>query len=122
VTSTLRPDARAGTAVAVPVLGRATEQLAGCRVLVLNWRDVRHSQAGGAELYAHEISKRWVQAGVHVTWLTARDAGQSAHDEIDGARPGRPGGARRRRREPGSARRTDRGDGVLRLRGGADPA
>ena len=84
MTSTLTSGARAGTAVAVPVLGRATEQLAGCRVLVLNWRDVRHSQAGGAELYAHEISKRWVEAGVHVTWLTARDAGQGAHDEIDG--------------------------------------
>ncbi|GLZ50571.1 glycosyltransferase family 4 protein [Actinomycetospora sp. NBRC 106378] len=68
----------------VPVLGRATAQLAGCRVLVLNWRDVRHSQAGGAEAYAHQISKRWVEAGVHVTWLTARDAGQSARDEIDG--------------------------------------
>ncbi|MCD2192366.1 glycosyltransferase family 4 protein [Actinomycetospora endophytica] len=77
--------------MAIPVLGRSTAQLAGCRVLLLNWRDVRHSQAGGAELYAHEISKRWVEAGVHVTWLTARDAGQSAHDEIDGVEIRRAG-------------------------------
>jgi glycosyltransferase involved in cell wall biosynthesis len=87
VTSTLSPGPTARTddgPATVPVLDRAVTQLAGCRVLVLNWRDIRHSQAGGAELYAHEISKRWVEAGVHVTWLTARDAGQSAHDEIDG--------------------------------------
>jgi glycosyltransferase involved in cell wall biosynthesis len=64
----------------------ALRGLAGCKVLVLNWRDVRHSLAGGAETYAHEISKRWVQAGLEVTWLTARDAGQSARDEIDGVR------------------------------------
>ena len=80
MTSTLTPTTlRPG-----PVLGRATAQLAGCRVLVLNWRDVEHSQAGGAEAYAHEISRRWVEAGVGVTWLTSRDAGQSAHAEIDG--------------------------------------
>ncbi len=72
VTSTLIPDTRApGARSPSPSPGRVTAQLAGCRVLVLNWRDVRHSQAGGAELYAHEISKRWVEAGVHVTWLTA---------------------------------------------------
>lgn len=66
-------------------------RLAGCRILVLNWRDVRHSQAGGAEAYAHEISRRWVEAGVRVTWLTARDAGQAARDEIDGVEVVRAG-------------------------------
>ena len=47
VTSTLTPGTRAATAVAVPVLGRATTQLTGCRVLVLNWRDaqIRRSPA-----------------------------------------------------------------------------
>lgn len=80
-------------ALPIPVLGRATAQLAGCRVLLLNWRDVRHSQAGGAELDAHEISKRRVEAGVHVTWLTARDAGRSAREEIDGIEIRRAGAA-----------------------------
>ena len=42
------------------------------RSLVLNWRDVRHPQAGGAEQYMHQIARRWVAAGAHVTWLTAR--------------------------------------------------
>ncbi|MEJ2868906.1 glycosyltransferase family 4 protein [Actinomycetospora sp. OC33-EN08] len=93
MTTTLpRPEETLPPVRLIPVLGRATAQLAGCRILVLNWRDVRHSQAGGAEAYAHEISKRWVAAGVHVTWLTARDAGQSARDEIDGIEIRRAGG------------------------------
>ena len=53
-------------------------QLAGCAVLVLNWRDIRHPQAGGAEQYMHQIARRWVAAGAHVTWFTARAPGQAA--------------------------------------------
>ena len=68
-------------------------RLAGKHVLVLNWRDVRHSQAGGAEQYMHEISRRWVDSGVRVTWFTGRDAGQSAEEIIDGIRILRGGGA-----------------------------
>ncbi|WP_159701117.1 glycosyltransferase family 4 protein [Arthrobacter sp. 18067] len=77
---------------ALPDLNSPT-RLAGKHVLVLNWRDVRHSQAGGAEQYMHEISKRWVQNGVQVTWFTGRDAGQAAEDVIDGIRILRGGGA-----------------------------
>lgn len=84
-------DAGAGEP-AVLVGGRALSRLAGRRILVLNWRDVRHSQAGGAEAYAHEISTRWAAAGAQVVWLTARDAGQSARDEIDGVEIRRAGG------------------------------
>ncbi|BCW64276.1 glycosyltransferase family 4 protein [Arthrobacter sp. StoSoilB22] len=67
--------------------------LAGKHVLVLNWRDVMHSQAGGAEQYMHEISRRWVNSGVRVTWFTGRDAGQAAEEIIDGIRVLRGGGA-----------------------------
>lgn len=62
------------------------------RVLVLNWRDIRHPQAGGAETYMHEISRRWVQSDVDVTWFTGRGAGQSAEGEIDGVKIVRMGG------------------------------
>ncbi len=68
-------------------------KLAGKHVLVLNWRDIRHSLAGGAEQYMHQISRRWVDSGVKVTWFTARDAGQSPEDAIDGIRILRAGGA-----------------------------
>lgn len=67
-------------------------RLAGKHVLVLNWRDIRHSQAGGAEQYMHEISRRWVNNGVRVTWFTARDDGQAAEEVIDGIRILRGGG------------------------------
>ncbi|MGO4186241.1 glycosyltransferase family 4 protein [Pseudarthrobacter sp. TAF60_1] len=64
----------------------------GQHVLVLNWRDINHSQAGGAEQFMHQISKRWVAAGVHVTWLTSRDMHQAPTDTIDGVDIVRGGG------------------------------
>jgi glycosyltransferase involved in cell wall biosynthesis len=67
-------------------------RLAGLRVLVLNWRDVRHPQAGGAEQYMHQIARRWVDAGAHVTWCTARPPGRLAVEVIDGIRVVRSGG------------------------------
>ena len=67
--------------------------LRGSRILVLNWRDIRHPHAGGAEQYMHEIGTRWVEAGAHVTWLTARAPGQAARDRIDGMQVLRAGGS-----------------------------
>ncbi|XAS73587.1 glycosyltransferase family 4 protein [Micrococcaceae bacterium Sec5.1] len=66
--------------------------LAGKQLLILNWRDVGHSQAGGAEQYMHEISRRWIEAGAEVTWFTGREANQAAEDVIDGIRILRAGG------------------------------
>ena len=59
-------------------------QLEGARVVVLNWRDVHHPQAGGAEQYMHQIARRWVAAGAHVTWLTAAGPPAAAREVIDG--------------------------------------
>ncbi len=42
------------------------------RILVLNWRDGRHPQAGGAENYVHELGRRWVSRGHEVTLIAAR--------------------------------------------------
>jgi glycosyltransferase involved in cell wall biosynthesis len=67
-------------------------RLSGRKVLVLNWRDVRHPQAGGAEQYMYQISRRWVEAGVNVTWLTARAPGQARRDSIEGIPVTRLGG------------------------------
>jgi glycosyltransferase involved in cell wall biosynthesis len=67
--------------------------LDGARLLVLNWRDVRHPLSGGAEQYMHEIGKRWVAAGAQVTWLTAGVDGQPETDRIDGMHILRAGGA-----------------------------
>jgi len=67
-------------------------RLAGSHVLVLNWRDVRHPQAGGAEQYMHQIARRWVEAGVRVTWFCARPASLPAREVIDGIEIERFGG------------------------------
>ena len=67
--------------------------LDGARIVVLNWRDVQHPQAGGAEQYMHQIAKRWVEVGARVTWLTARGPGQSRRSVIDGIEIVRAGGA-----------------------------
>src|SRR3990172_956057 len=51
------------------------------RILLLNWRDIRHPKFGGAEVVTMEHAKGWVAAGHGVTWLTAGYAG-AKHDEV----------------------------------------
>jgi glycosyltransferase involved in cell wall biosynthesis len=53
-------------------------------ILVFNWKDICHPQAGGAEIVTHEILKRAVKNGHIVTLLTAQYDGSKIHDEIDG--------------------------------------
>ena len=67
--------------------------LVGARIVVLNWRDIEHPQAGGAEQYMHQIARRWVAAGAQVTWLTARGPKQAHRAVIDGIEVVRAGGA-----------------------------
>ncbi len=64
----------------------------GKRILVMNWRDTKHFYAGGAEVYVHELAKRWVKEGNQVTLFCGND-GKSLRDEtIDGVRVIRRGG------------------------------
>lgn len=41
------------------------------RILILNWRDIKHPKSGGAEIVTLEHAKAWVKAGHTVTWFTA---------------------------------------------------
>ncbi|CAL9341508.1 D-inositol-3-phosphate glycosyltransferase [Actinosynnema sp. ALI-1.44] len=66
--------------------------LRGANVVVVNWRDLGHRYAGGAEVYAMRIAEAFAAAGAKVTFLTARDRGQSATDRQDGIRVVRRGG------------------------------
>ncbi len=68
-------------------------QLAGARAVVVNWRDLDHSLAGGSERYAWEFSRALVGAGATVEFLTARDHGQASTDVRDGIVIRRGGGA-----------------------------
>jgi len=62
------------------------------RILVFNWRDVKHPEAGGAEIHLQEQARRWVDWGHQVTLFTSRPQGSSPVDQIDGVRVVRAGG------------------------------
>ncbi len=54
------------------------------RILWLNWKDIKHPEAGGAEVYTHEIAKRLVSNGHELTLFTSYFDGAKRKDEIDG--------------------------------------
>lgn len=56
------------------------------RVLFLNWRDITNPEAGGAEIFTHEVAKRWVEQGHEVSLLTSRFSGGSQVETVDGVR------------------------------------
>ena len=58
--------------------------LGGMRIAIVNWRDPWHPEAGGAEVYAWETAQGLVRRGARITFLTARGAGQSGRQSIDG--------------------------------------
>ena len=62
------------------------------RILWLNWRDIRHPLAGGAEVYTHEVAKRLAAMGHEVVLVTSRAPGLPAEEEIDGYHVVRTGG------------------------------
>ena len=40
-------------------------------ILILNWRDPKHPNAGGAEIVTREHAKAWNKAGHSVTWFSS---------------------------------------------------
>jgi len=54
------------------------------RILILNWRDVRHSKSGGAELVTMQHAKGWVADGHEVSWLTASYPGSAKEGIVEG--------------------------------------
>lgn len=63
-------------------------------ILIFNWRDLKHSWAGGGEIYVFEMAKRWVKAGHNVTVFCSQDPYRKLKDEeiYDGIRIMRKGG------------------------------
>jgi cellulose synthase/poly-beta-1,6-N-acetylglucosamine synthase-like glycosyltransferase/glycosyltransferase involved in cell wall biosynthesis len=62
------------------------------RILIFNWRDLRHKWAGGAEVYLHELSKRWVKMGHQVTIFAGNDGHSARFEKYEGVRLVRRGG------------------------------
>jgi glycosyltransferase involved in cell wall biosynthesis len=56
------------------------------KILILNWRDVRHPKSGGAEFVTMEHAKGWIARGHNVTWLTADYSGAKREERIKGVK------------------------------------
>ncbi len=59
---------------------------------IKNWRDIRHKQAGGAEVYVHELARRWVEKGNQVTVFCGNDGMCPRYELVDGVEIVRRGG------------------------------
>lgn len=62
------------------------------RVHFIAWRDLSDPEAGGSEIHAHEISKRWAQAGMDITFRTSYAPGLAQVTWRDGYRVVRKAG------------------------------
>jgi len=54
------------------------------RILWLNWKDIEHPEAGGAEVYTHEIARRLAKNGHEVTLFTSSFPRSKEKTEING--------------------------------------
>ena len=62
------------------------------RILVFNWRDTKHKWSGGAEVYIHELARRWVAMGHKVTVFCGNDQDSRRYETISGVWVIRRGG------------------------------
>jgi glycosyltransferase involved in cell wall biosynthesis len=56
------------------------------KILILNRRDLKHPEGGGAEVYTHEIARSFQDKGARVTIFCSGFAGALADEYIDGIR------------------------------------
>src|SRR5258708_37791401 len=54
------------------------------KILILNWRDIKHPLAGGAEISTHEHAKKWKAAGHEIIQFSSFFKDAKASEEIDG--------------------------------------
>lgn len=54
------------------------------RILIFNLRDIRNPKSGGAEIFTHQIAKRWVSWGNEVTIVASNFQGGKRYETIDG--------------------------------------
>jgi glycosyltransferase involved in cell wall biosynthesis/O-antigen/teichoic acid export membrane protein len=78
------PEVAAEPRLATPALTPRTTTNGHLRIIFLNWRDLANPEAGGAEVFTHEVAKRWVAQGHEVSLLTSGFHGASSRDNHDG--------------------------------------
>lgn len=62
-------------------------------ILILNWRDPKNPNSGGAEIVTMEHAKAWVRVGHKVIWFTSKFKGSKTREVIDGVNVVRHGNA-----------------------------
>ena len=62
------------------------------KILIFNWRCWLNPEMGGAEIFTHEIAKRWVKDGIKVTLFTSEFPNCNLDEAVDGVRIVRSGG------------------------------
>jgi glycosyltransferase involved in cell wall biosynthesis len=53
------------------------------RVLWLNWRDLKNPEAGGAEVFTHEVMRGLAQKGHHITLFTSHFPNAPLNEKMD---------------------------------------
>jgi len=54
------------------------------RILIFNWRDIENPRSGGAEVFTHEIARRWVDRGHRVSMVVSAFPGSVPRCTLDG--------------------------------------
>lgn len=62
------------------------------KILIFNWRDIKNPEAGGAEVFTHEIAKRLVKKGNEVILFASAFSGCKKEEILDGVNINRGGG------------------------------
>ena len=62
------------------------------KILIFNWKDMKHPYYGGAEVNIHEQAKIWIKQRHKVTQFSPRFKGAKKEENIDGIRIVRYGG------------------------------
>jgi glycosyltransferase involved in cell wall biosynthesis len=68
------------------LLGEIARRAGLARVGMVAWRDLDDPEAGGSELHAHEVARRWAAAGVDVVVRTSAVPGAPRETRRDGYR------------------------------------
>ncbi len=71
---------------------RALKEVSDIRIVFLKSLDLRHPEAGGAEIYVHEIAKRLALKGDEVIILSSRHPSLPAEEIVDSVKILRRGG------------------------------
>lgn len=62
------------------------------KILIFNWKDIKHPYAGGAEVHMHELAKVWIDNGNEVSWFCPKFKNAKKYEVIDKIKFYRSGG------------------------------